>query len=68
MENDTFLLVGTSRRELHLSELSNVIVSYKLLPLVIGEVKLPELLVQIVKDNKVVSEVKLSKRQTTLAL
>jgi len=68
LENDTFLLVGTSRREVQLGELANVIVSYKLIPLVIGEVALPELLVQTLKDSKIVSEIKLSKRQTTLAL
>lgn len=68
MENETFLLVGTNKRELQLGELGNVIVSYRLIPLVIGEISLPELLVQTIKEGKVVSEVRLSKRQTVLAL
>lgn len=68
LENETFLLVGTNKRELHLGELGNVIVSYRLIPLIIGEISLPELLVQTIKEGKVVSEVRLSKRQTVLAL
>ena len=68
VENETFLLVGTNKRELQLGELGNVIVSYRLIPLIIGEISLPELLVQTIKEGKVVSEVRLSKRQTVLAL
>lgn len=34
-----------------------------MIPLIIGEISLPELLVQTIKEGKVVSEVRLSKRQ-----
>jgi hypothetical protein len=44
-----------------------VIVSFKLVPLIIGELVLPDLIVQIVKD-KAVTDLKLTKRYTTLAL
>lgn len=67
LENETMMLVGKSRRDLVLSEMSNMILSFQVMPLVTGEVVMPELLVKFIKDKEV-SEVKLVKRHTTLAI
>lgn len=68
IENESALIVGTGRRELQLGGSAILIVSFKLLPLTIGEMILPELLIQIIREGKAISEVRISKRQTTLVL
>jgi hypothetical protein len=67
LENETMILIGKNKRDLVLSELSNVILSFKILPLIAGEIAMPDLIVQFVKD-KALNEVKMMRRHTALSM
>ena len=64
LESDNLVVVGKNKTELNLAELSHTILTFKILPLVVGEIMLPELLVRV--DEKI--EAKLEKRQIVFVL
>lgn len=64
MESESVLIVGKNKTDLVMAEQSHVILGFKILPLVVGEIFLPEVLIR--SEEKL--EAKLEKRHIAFVL